>query len=70
MDCDCGDNECFRVCLSNLEKDTSSACYGCVSTLFTCEVTHCSTECADEWTDAGMDGGNEDGGGGKKDAGK
>lgn len=71
MDCDCGDNQCFRVCLADLEKDTASACYGCVTTLFTCEVTKCGDACAEELDDAGTDAGKADGGGGgKPDSGK
>ncbi|MBW2525929.1 MAG: hypothetical protein JRI23_17230 [Deltaproteobacteria bacterium] len=64
MDCDCGDNECFNVCLQQLDAATGDPCRACVVDLVVCEQAHCDTECeTNTGNDAGTGGSTHQGGG-------
>lgn len=64
MDCDCGDNQCFNVCLDALDQNAMDPCRSCIVDLVGCEQAHCAEECdSSEDPDAG-EGGSHQGDGG------
>lgn len=64
MACDCGDNECFNVCLGQLDAAVGDPCRACVVDLVVCEQTHCDDVCdLSSGNDAGQGGSGQGGSG-------